>query len=76
MPAVSPMSAAPTCDTEKNKKTETGPISFPEPAIPWEGNAGSGIIRDRHAYKKLYVARTAHALEINSSIRRREEAGI
>ena len=24
------------------------PISFPEPAIPWEGNGGSGIIRDRH----------------------------
>ena len=23
-------------------------ISFPEPAIPWEGNGGSGIIRDRH----------------------------
>ena len=27
-------------------------------------------------YKKLYVACTAHALEKNSSIRRREEAGI
>ena len=24
------------------------PISFPEPAIPWEGNGGSGTIRDRH----------------------------
>ena len=23
-------------------------ISFPGPAIPWEGNGGSGIIRDRH----------------------------
>ena len=23
-------------------------ILFPEPAIPWEGNGGSGIIRDRH----------------------------
>ena len=23
-------------------------ISFSEPAIPWEGNGGSGIIRDRH----------------------------
>ena len=23
-------------------------ISFPEPAIPWEGHGGSGIIRDRH----------------------------
>ena len=23
-------------------------ISFPEPAIPWEGIGGSGIIRDRH----------------------------
>ena len=23
-------------------------ISFPEPAIPWEGNGCSGIIRDRH----------------------------
>ena len=23
-------------------------ISFPEPAIPWDGNGGSGIIRDRH----------------------------
>ena len=23
-------------------------ISFPEPAIPWEGNGGSGIIRDGH----------------------------
>ena len=23
-------------------------VSFPEPAIPWEGNGGSGIIRDRH----------------------------
>ena len=23
-------------------------ISFPEPAIPWEGNGGSGTIRDRH----------------------------
>ena len=22
-------------------------ISFPEPAIPWEGNGGSGLIRDR-----------------------------
>ena len=22
-------------------------ISFPEPAIPWKGNGGSGIIRDR-----------------------------
>ena len=25
-----------------------GSIPFPEPAIPWEGNGGSGIIRDRH----------------------------
>ena len=25
-----------------------GAISFPEPAIPWEGNGGSRIIRDRH----------------------------
>ena len=24
------------------------PISFPEPAIPWEGNGGSGLICDRH----------------------------
>ena len=24
------------------------PISLPEPAIPWEENGGSGIIRDRH----------------------------
>ena len=23
-------------------------ILFPEPAISWEGNGGSGIIRDRH----------------------------
>ena len=23
-------------------------ISFPKPAIPWEGNGGCGIIRDRH----------------------------
>ena len=23
-------------------------ISFPEPAILWEGNGGSGTIRDRH----------------------------
>ena len=26
-------------------------ISFPEPAIPWEGIGGSGIIRDRHTKK-------------------------
>ena len=29
-------------------RIENFPISFPEPAIPWEGNGGSGIIRDRH----------------------------
>ena len=29
-------------------RTRRRPISFPEPAIPWEGNGGSGIIRDRH----------------------------
>ena len=28
-------------------------ISFPEPAIPWEGNGGSGIIRDRHTKNRM-----------------------
>ena len=28
--------------------SDLGSISFPEPAIPWEGNGGSGIIRNRH----------------------------
>ena len=36
----------------RNVERALGPscpsISFPEPAIPWEGNGGSGIIRDRH----------------------------
>ena len=32
----------------RNEVAGASSISFPEPANPWEGNGGSGIIRDRH----------------------------
>ena len=49
----------------EEEKPEKTAISFPEPAIPWEGNRGSGIIRDRHTKNCIYVAGTAHVLQIN-----------
>jgi hypothetical protein len=37
------------------------PNLVPRACDPWEGNEGSGIIRNQ-TYRKLYVDRTAHAL--------------
>ena len=38
--------AMPSLPASSNVASTTSSILFPEPVIPWEGNGGSGIIRD------------------------------